>query len=73
MGEHLGPVNPKLNATDDFQPFQDTLILWRWLGLHCACIPFLCVIAARLTLSQGSCVAFPHLALDEHVRAFGAC
>jgi hypothetical protein len=46
MCEHLWPVNPKLNATDDFQLFQDTSILWRWLGLHCAFKPFLCVIAA---------------------------
>jgi hypothetical protein len=55
MCEHLWPVNPKLNATDDFQPYQDTTILWRWLGLHCAFIPFLSVIAALQTLKQGSC------------------
>jgi len=46
MYEHLWPVSPKLNATDDFQPFQDTSILWRWLGLHFAFIQFLAVIAA---------------------------
>jgi len=44
MCEHLWPVNPKLHATEDFQPYQDTWILWRWLGLHCAFIPFLSVL-----------------------------
>jgi hypothetical protein len=55
MCEHLCPVSPKLNETVDFQPFKDTSILWRWLGLQFAFIQFLPVIAAEQTLSQGSC------------------
>jgi hypothetical protein len=54
MCDPLWPVNPKLNATDDFQPYQDTSILWRCSGQHSALKPFQSVIATDQTLSQGS-------------------